>query len=144
MRHGCILLGLMASVTLAACGQPTQLYVAHNTVIGLDAAVDTNRQSGRLIFGYDRQFITLAPKAVPCEEDGANCREAMAALSCNEVVVEGVFLTRFKDRLATGKAAVEAAEAIKKKPEIATLFDCWRPENNTKEENSRKKKEGDQ
>ena len=104
---------------------------------------------------YDRQFITLAPKAVPhknestapdpvCDEEGADCREAMAALSCNEVVVEGIFLTRFKDRLATGQAAVKAANAIVKKPEIETLFDCWRPESSTKEENGSEEEDGNQ
>lgn len=148
MHPGWILLGLICSTGLAACGEPTQLYIAHNTVVGLDAAVDTNRQSGRLLFGYDRQFVALAPKSVPhkgdpqdsgavCNAPEANCREAMAALSCNEVVVEGIFLTRFRDRLATGTAATNAAKAIvdfvKSKPtseqdrEIAgALFDCWR------------------
>jgi hypothetical protein len=168
MRHGRILLVLIASAGLAACGEPTQLYIAHNTVIGLDAAVDTNRQSGRLLFGYDRQFI--APKSVPdrpvqgpdavrepapapkpdrpvqgsaaaperdeCAEPGANCREAMAALSCNEVEVRGIFLTRFKDNLATGTAATKAARTIKEAAEgkgskqersaIPVLFDCWK------------------
>ena len=63
MRYGGIALTLIAG--LAACGEPTQLYITHNTVLGLDAAVDTNRQAGRLLFGYDRQFIALAPRSVP-------------------------------------------------------------------------------
>ena len=63
MRYGGIALTLIAG--LAACGEPTQLYIAHNTVLGLDAAVDTNRQAGRLLFGYDRQFVALAPRSVP-------------------------------------------------------------------------------
>ena len=148
MRRGWIFLGLIGSTGLAACGEPTQLYIAHNTVVGLDAAVDTNRQSGRLLFGYDRQFIALAPKSVShqpdpdhhdpvCDPEGAECREAMAALSCSEVVVEGIFLTRFRDRLATGTAATNAAKAIvnfvksdagaeEKRKIGGVLFDCWR------------------
>ena len=152
MRHGLVLLGLIAGLT--ACGEPTQLYIAHNTVVGLDAAVDTNRQSGRLVVGYDRQFIALAPKAVPHTNDAkppdpacdnpespdAVCREAMAALSCNEVEVRGIFLTRFKDNLATGTAAIGAANTIKNTADrlskgeitateyqaLTALFDCWR------------------
>jgi hypothetical protein len=151
MRHGPVVLGLIAG--LAACGEPTQLYIAHNTVVGLDAAVDTNRQAGRLLFGYDRQFIALAPKAVPHKKDleepdpvcdepvsaDAACREAMAALSCSEVEVRGIFLTRFKDNLATGTAATKAASTIKTTAErlsrgeatakeyetLAAIFDCW-------------------
>ena len=42
-----------------------QLYIAHNTVVGVDAVVDTNRQVGRIVVGYDRQFVALAPKSVP-------------------------------------------------------------------------------
>ena len=150
MRHGCVLLALIASTGLIACGEPTQLYIAHNTVVGLDAAVDTNRQSGRLLFGYDRQFIALAPKSVPhkqnsefpdvvCDAPDAKCHEAMAALSCNEVEVRGIFLTRFKDNLATGTAATKAATTIKKAADdlvkgtgsqqeqsaIPAFFDCW-------------------
>ena len=155
MRYGGIALTLIAG--LAACGEPTQLYITHNTVLGLDAAVDTNRQAGRLLFGYDRQFIALAPRSVPrteagepdCDDVNDDCREAMAALSCNEVEVRGIFLTRFKDRLATGTAAKKAAEKIVEvarnavmaaenvqEPSATTvvreyakiaaaLFDCW-------------------
>ena len=148
MRHGCIVVGLITSTGLAACGEPTQLYIAHNTVVGVDAAVDTNRQAGRLVIGYDRQFVALAPKSVrhtddadpECKNEDDGCREAMAVLSCNEVEVDGIFLTKFKDRLATGNAAKEAAAKIvervrtiaqgdvTKYAEIAAgLFDCWRP-----------------
>ena len=162
MRHGCLLLGLIAGLT--ACGEPTQLYITHNTVLGLDAAVDTNRQAGRLLFGYDRQFIALAPRSVPgteagepdCDDVNDDCREAMAALSCNEVEVRGIFLTRFKDRLATGTAAKNTSEKIVEvarntvmaaenvqEPSAATvvreyaklaaaLFDCWEPIENGK------------
>jgi hypothetical protein len=138
----------MVSTGLAACGEPTQLYIAHNTVVGVDVAVDTNRQAGRLVVGYDRQFVALAPKSVPPDPEKPDpdcvgepdCREAMAVLSCNEVEVDGIFLTRFKDRLATGTAAKKAATKIvehvqtvaqgdvTKYAEIAAgLFDCWRP-----------------
>jgi hypothetical protein len=145
MQHRCAFLGLIVAIALAACSGPTQLYVAHNTVVGLDAAVDTNRQAGRLIIGYDRQFVALAPRSVPhvrdpenpdpvCDRPGEDCREAMAVLSCNEVEVEGIFLTRFKDRLATGTAAKNAASEIVAQlkaetvePRVAgALFDCWR------------------
>ena len=61
----------------------------------------TERAKGRLVIGYDRNFVTLVPKSVP---DGKGGREAMAVLSCSELKVDGIFLSKFIEYLATGKA----------------------------------------
>jgi hypothetical protein len=123
------LLGSVMALTLVGC-EPTQLYIAHNTVVGLDASVNAERTSGRLLVGYDRQFIALAPKAVrPSRRDGdeevhPSARDAMSALSCTDVEVKGIFLTRYSERLATGLAARDAADELKSDAD-ALFADCW-------------------
>ena len=47
---------------LGACGD--KLYIAHDTVIGISANVNTARTSGRITIGYDRHFVVFAPKSV--------------------------------------------------------------------------------
>ena len=126
------LLGLiLAALTLAAC-DATQLYIAHDTVLGLNANVNTARTSGKLVFGYDRQFGTLIPKSVDADDnqngnDDGKGREAMAVLSCSEVGVDGIFLTRFVEHLATGQAAKNFAKALADDPEAVNLgfFECF-------------------
>lgn len=122
---------LAALIVLAVSGcEPTQLYIAHNTVVGLDVAVNTERSAGHLMFGYDRRFVALAPKSVkPLAHDGdeqqsSEAREVMSALSCTEVEVDGIFLTKYSERLATGLAARDAANTIKD-PQASSLFRCW-------------------
>lgn len=121
---------LLLTILLAACGEPTQLYIAHNTAIGVDAAVNADRTAGHLTVGYDRRFLALAPKAVPEEAEpgepqpSVDAREAMAALVCSELEVDGIFLTKYNEKLATGKAARNAAEVIAANPDRKSIFDC--------------------
>lgn len=127
-----ILLAPIIAFAAGAC-EPTQLYIAHNTVVGLDASVNTERTAGRLMFGYDRQFVALAPKAVkPAphkwdEQEGISdeAQEAMSAIACTEVEVDGIFLTKYSERLATGSAARDAARVLAEKSTPASLFQCW-------------------
>ena len=124
---------LLAALTLAAC-EANQLYIAHDTVLGLNANVNSARTSGKLVFGYDRQFGTLIPKSVDVEEDQAgNGREAMAVLACSDVGVDGIFLTRFVEHLATGQAARNFAKELADSPDDVNLgfFQCF--EANTEE-----------
>ena len=51
------------ALTLSAC-EPVNLYVAHSTVVGLNAAGSLDRSSGHLIVGYDRHFGAIVPKSV--------------------------------------------------------------------------------
>jgi|GEM_PF-784839 len=122
------LLGLiLAALTLAAC-EANQLYIAHDTVLGLNANVNSARTSGKLVFGYDRQFGTLIPKSVDVEEgQTGNEREAMAVLACSDVGVESIFLTRFVEHLATGQAARNFAKALAENPDDVNLgfFECF-------------------
>jgi hypothetical protein len=123
MRRAAIGIVLLAGPFLAAC-EPKQLYIAHNTVIGVDAAVNADRTAGQLMIGYDRQFVALVPKSVPEQGAGSESREAMAALVCSKLEVDGIFLTEYSERLATGDAAVEASNTIAKDPKRMSIFDC--------------------
>ena len=120
---------LLAALTLAAC-DANQLYIAHDTVLGLNANVNSARTSGKLVFGYDRQFGTLIPKSVSVEEDqngSSKGREAMAVLACSDVGVDGIFLTRFVEHLATGQAARNFAKELADSPDNVNLgfFQCF-------------------
>ena len=60
--------GLVAAMLVLTACDANQLYIGHDTVLGLNASVNSERSSGRIVFGYDRQFITLVPKSVDMEE----------------------------------------------------------------------------
>jgi len=98
----------MGVALLAGC-EPTHLYVVHTTVVGVDAGVNTQQTAGHLIVGYDRKFAAVVPKSVARDDGG---KEAMAALSCSETEVSGIFLTGFTEYLATGEAAKEFAARL--------------------------------
>lgn len=99
----------VAAALLAGC-EPTHLYVTSATVVGVDAGVNTQQTAGHLIVGYDRKFAAVVPKSVQ-RADGKG-KEAMAALSCTETEVTGIFLTGFTEYLATGDAAKQFAENL--------------------------------
>ncbi len=71
---------------LATACNPSNLYIAHDTVIGVNAAVNTERTSGRSVIGYDRDFVTVVPISVNVAEG----KEAMAVLSCSEMEVNNI------------------------------------------------------
>ena len=114
------------SLSLGAC-EPANLYVAHTTVVGLNAATNLDQSSGHLIVGYDRKFAAIVPKSVPVEEG----QEAMSVLSCSDLKVDGIFLSGFTEYLATGRAATGFAEAVAKitdpaqKTGMEQMFDCY-------------------
>jgi len=117
---------LALSAGLTGC-EPTNLYVAHTTVVGLNAATNMDQSSGHLIFGYDRKFAAIVPKSVPVEEG----QEAMSVLSCSDLKVDGIFLAGFTEYLATGRAASGFAEGVakitdpKQKTAMDQMFDCY-------------------
>ena len=114
------------ALTLSAC-EPVNLYVAHSTVVGLNAAGSLDRSSGHLIVGYDRHFGAIVPKSVPVEEG----EEAMSVLSCSDLKVDGIFLAGFTEYLATGRAATGFAKAVAADTDLAQktamdqMFDCY-------------------
>jgi hypothetical protein len=106
----------IASTSLSAC-EASNLYVAHETVVGLNAQVSQDRQQGRLVLGYDRDFITLVPKSVGDDDN----KDVMALLSCTELEVSGIFLTRYVDVVASGEAAKTFAGKL---TDGQNFFDC--------------------
>ncbi|MEM9043348.1 MAG: hypothetical protein AAGC81_01545 [Pseudomonadota bacterium] len=110
-------------LAVSAC-DATNLYVAHDTVVGLNAQVSPDRQQGRFVLGYDRDFISLVPKSVEDDED-SDKRDVMALLSCSELEVDGIFLSRYLDVLVSGEAAIELAKNDSV-TDPRLIFDCQR------------------
>ncbi|WP_145976987.1 hypothetical protein [Leisingera aquaemixtae] len=109
---------LCAAIGLTGCS-PDNLFVAHETVVGVNAKVSADRQQGQLVVGYDRDFVTIVPTTVEGDNGG---REAMALLSCTELAVQGIYLAQYTDITATGAAAARLGKAIDEKGSAA--FDC--------------------
>ena len=107
-------------MAVGACDTASRhLYIAHNTVVGVDAAVNTEQPRGHLLIGYDRQFVGYIPRSVRVESDtatGPEKRDAMSAIACSRVEVTGLYLTQFTEYLATGPAAKRYAESLQKAP----------------------------
>ncbi|MGZ2256319.1 hypothetical protein [Roseobacter sp. A03A-229] len=97
----------LAALFLCNC-TPQNLYVAHESVVGLNAKVNQARQQGQLLFGYDRDFVTIIPTNVPVE-DNEQETEAMALVHCTRLVADGIYLAEYRDFTATGKAADQIA-----------------------------------
>lgn len=105
MKSGRYILYAVAVMGLAGC-TPRNLYVAHDTVLGVNASVNQARQKGQLVIGYDRDFATIIPTTVkiPGTE---NETDAMSLVNCTDLEIDGIFLNKYVDVIATGDAAVD-------------------------------------
>ena len=133
-------IAIALATNLTAC-TPTNLYVASNTIVGVNGAMNADQTSGHLIVGYDRRFAAIVPKSAPILDDEGkvatdvepDAHEAMSVLSCSELQVDGIFLTGFTEYLATGEAARRFAEKVASEPTLANnaamgkIFDCYIP-----------------
>lgn len=110
-----ILPAAFATLCLSSC-TAQNLYVAHDTVLGLNAKVNQASQQGQLLFGYDRDFVTIIPTEVPVKDATGmvieNETEAMALVHCTRLVADGIYLGEYRDFTATG----DAAELVAKDP----------------------------
>lgn len=102
-----IRVGLLLSVTLlgACTSLSKQVYVASDTSLGVNGAVNTAQTAGKLVIGYDRKFVAYVPK-INYEGDS----DVMAVYNCTHLEVQGLRITAFRERLATGDAATIADE----------------------------------
>jgi hypothetical protein len=108
---------------LAACPEAQeQLYISSNTVLGVDASVNTARTSGRVQLGYDRYFVTWVPQTV--KQDG-EAREVMSALNCTEVTFGSLALLGFEESLATGVAAQNFSRQLAADATGNAYFECF-------------------
>ena len=116
-------------VLLSAC-EPAQLYLANHTVVGINAKVNPEQGNGILVIGYDRTFATVIPRSVEQQENGLVTRDAMSALVCSNLVVDGITIRRYTESLATGQAATNFANNLGAQnnaaaaAKIKNFFDC--------------------
>lgn len=115
-----------ALALLLGLGACQNLYIASDTSAGIQASLNTARTAGKMSIGWERDFIVMIPRSVKVnsDEDGkANDKnqknksssaqknhpnqemEAMSVASCTDFDTEGVYITKFEQRLATGEAA---------------------------------------
>ncbi|MCB1342876.1 MAG: hypothetical protein KDK24_17770 [Pseudooceanicola sp.] len=106
MRHLTGLL-LIPMTVLPAC-DARNLYIAHQTVLGINASVDQGRQQGQLVIGYDRDFATVIPKTVDAGPNGE--KNVMALFNCTALEIDGIHLNRYSDVTVTGDVAVGKAD----------------------------------
>ena len=110
----------VSTICITGCGQ--DLYVAHDTVVGLNAEINPSSQSTNVTLGYDREFVTVIP-TVPTN-DGSEEREAMALLGCTHLEVDGIFLRNYSDEIVSGKAAIAMAEKLGAGADTGAYFKC--------------------
>jgi hypothetical protein len=107
-----IIVGLMVLVLGGCANWGKQLYVAHNTKLGIDASINTATSSGSIDLGYDRRFLTWVPRSVDIEEGDGKAKEVMSVMACSDLRVGIITIDYYDESLATGRAAVKFAEAL--------------------------------
>ena len=132
LRSCLALLSAGAATVLAGCDS-NQLYMGSRTVVGINASVNPELNSGSLIIGYDRTFAAVIPRSVDDPQTGK--QEAMTAIACSSLGVKGVTIKHFKESIATGAAAETFAKALKDdadKKSVKDFFDCFKNKPETK------------
>jgi hypothetical protein len=120
-------------LALAAC-EPRQLTLGARTIVGINAQINPEQTTGSVVIGYDRTFAAIVPRsadpspAAPGSAPPANAgRDAMAALVCSDLKVEGITIRSYTDSMATGDAAVRFASNLgNNRAAIGDLFSCFR------------------
>jgi hypothetical protein len=107
---------LMVLVLGGCANWGKQLYVAHDTKLGIDASINTATSSGSIDLGYDRRFVTWVPRSVEIVEGGegggGEAREVMSVIACSNLSVGIITIDYYDESLATGRAAVRFARAL--------------------------------
>jgi hypothetical protein len=127
MLAGMRLFFLRACASLLMGCEANQLYLAYRTNVGINASVNPEMTEGSLVIGYRRDFATIVPKSVPIDADVAR-RDAMSALVCSELVVNGIWLNSYVEYLASGEAAKNFAKELAKKgaDPADNFFNCYK------------------
>jgi hypothetical protein len=118
-------------LAVAACESRT-LVMGARTIIGINAQVSADQTSGSVVVGYDRDFAAIVPRSVDLspppsgDPPSANGRDAMAALVCSELKVEGISIRRYSEAIATGEAASTFASKLGNNDANAQdFFNCF-------------------
>ena len=118
-------LAVALSGLLGGC-EVNQLHLAYQTNVGINAAVKPDMSEGSLMIGYKRDFLTLVPKSVPVGGNPPQ-RDVMASLVCSEVVVDGIWLNKYVEYVATGAAAQSFAAQLRGgNTQADKFFDCYK------------------
>lgn len=141
-RGTLIVLAVLPIASLAGCENAgSQLYVAYDMKLGLDASLNTAMNAGSVGLGYDRRFVTWVPRSV--EEDPGQpvvnsdktppAKDVMAVLACTKLKVGFLTLDWYDESLATGRAARLFAEALNKNQAkvIDDYFACFKKDAET-------------
>jgi hypothetical protein len=123
-----IIVGLMVLVLGGCANWGKQLYLAHDTKLGIDASINTATSSGTLDLGYDRRFVTWVPRSVEIKDaNPETAKEVMSVLACSELRVGIVSIDYYDESLATGAAATKFANALAQKDgQVAKdYFECF-------------------
>ncbi len=91
---------IISCCLLTACSSSHLIY-GHNTVLGLDV-VYSPENTGKLIFGYDRDTFALVPRK-------AKNQDAMTLTSFGCVYVDGLNEINFNHFVSTGESAKNIA-----------------------------------
>jgi hypothetical protein len=123
------LLSVCAATIVAAC-EPNQLYIVSRTVVGVNAAVNPEMTEGAIFVGYDRAFATVIPRSVKVVDKNTNAakQEAMSAMACSTLAVNGITVKKFTESIATGEAARTFAENLDKNDtrSVKDFFACFK------------------
>lgn len=138
-----IVVGLMVLMLGGCANWGEQLYVAHDTKLGIDASINTATTSGSIDLGYDRRFVAFVPRSVEIKDGDADAREVMSVMACSNLRVGIVSIDYYDESLATGRAAVKFAEALAdtSKPHNQKIakdyFECFKKKENPDEGDSK-------
>lgn len=127
--------GLLLSVLGACQNLGQQLYVAHDTKLGIDASYNTAMTSGSIDLGYDRRFVTWVPRSVEIDGGDTDAKEAMSVIACSRLQVGAVSILYYDESMATGRAAKLFASQLKdEQGKIAKdYFECFSKRLNEKQ-----------
>lgn len=120
-------LGLMLASLCACQNTEQQLYVAHDTKLGIDASYNAAMTAGSIDLGYDRRFVTWVPRSVDIDAENADAKEAMSVIACSKLQVGALSVLYYDESMATGRAARMFAEQLKDVEGIAAkdYFKCF-------------------
>ena len=132
-------LGLLLG--LGAC---QNLYIASDTSVGLQASVNSARTAGKLAIGWERDFVVLIPRSVDVAKQRGDTpdtsdaidgdgdgdgfkrhKEAMSVASCTNFDTDGIYITRFEQKLATGEAARKLMETMRDGEDALFRMSCF-------------------
>ena len=122
-----LMMGLLLLVLAACQNVGQQLYVAHDTKLGIDASYNTAMTSGNIDLGYDRRFVTWVPRSVEIVGGDENAREAMSVIACSRLQVGAMSILYYDESLATGRAAKMFAQQLKNAQGVVAkdYFECF-------------------